>query len=165
MTESLALRAELSRRIRAAAPRDWGRFTNLWIAFNAIYGGEPDARERARVMAAVRRHLSKGRARAVLARCDVPLQRILAIPPGDMLLDRWDPRFRRRSRELARTVRTRGTARDRLAAVGGILYQVRCNLVHGEKDPREQRDRMLVRESVRILEILVPALEAAIQDA
>ena len=154
-----ALRAQLSRRIRGATPKEWSRFSTLWMAFNAIYGGEPDARERSRAMSAVCRHLSESRAKTLLQECDVPVDRILAVPPGDMQLDRWDPRFRRASRELARAVLSRAKARVRLAAMAGILYQVRCNLIHGSKDPQEQRDRMLVKDSVRILELLVPALE------
>jgi hypothetical protein len=37
-------------------------------------------------------------------------------------------------------------------------------LIHGEKDPQQERDRMLVRESVRVLEVLVPELEDAMDD-
>lgn len=162
MTVSAALRAQLSRRIRGATPPDWNRFGSLWMAFNAMYRGDPDSGERARVMSAVRRHFSEARARTLLRQCDVPLQRILAIPPGNMLYERWNPNFRRRSRDLARIVEGAGSARERLAAAAGILYQVRCNLIHGEKDPQQERDRMLVRESVRVLEVLVPELEDAL---
>lgn len=41
-TKSNILRAELAYRIRTAAPADWNEFSNLWMAFNAIYGGEPE---------------------------------------------------------------------------------------------------------------------------
>jgi hypothetical protein len=43
--------------------------------------------------------------------------------------------------------------------VGGVIYQVRCNLIHGDKDPDDARDRMLVSESVAVLRSLMPALE------
>jgi len=39
MVGSAALRAELSYSIRMLAPAEWNEFSNLWIAFNAIYGG------------------------------------------------------------------------------------------------------------------------------
>jgi hypothetical protein len=51
------------------------------------------------------------------------------------------------------------TSVSRLAAVGGVLYQVRCNLIHGGKDPDNERDKMLVRESLTVLNVLVPAIE------
>ncbi len=73
-----------------------------------------------------------------------------------------NPNFRGRSRELAKIAQRHGPARQRLAAAAGILYQVRCHLIHGGKDPQQDRNRMLVRESVRVLEVLVPALEDAI---
>ena len=63
---SAALRAELSHRIRTAAPAEWNEFSKLWMAFNAIYGGEPDQRERARVMASVRKNMNERRSLRVL---------------------------------------------------------------------------------------------------
>jgi hypothetical protein len=51
------------------------------------------------------------------------------------------------------------SAVGRLAAATGVLYQIRCNLIHGGKDPDSQRDRMLVRESLAVLRVLVPAIE------
>ncbi len=160
MAQSAALRALLSRRLRGRFPPEWTRFTQLWLAFNAVYGGEPDQKERARVKAAIRNHVSEGTARAILKLSDAAVARILAIPPGDMRLGQWDPVFRRASREQARIYRNRSqTAANRLTAVGGILYQIRCNLLHGSKDPLDGRDQMLVRESVRVLELLVPEMD------
>ena len=157
-----ALRAQLSRRLRVAAPPEWQDFTSLWMAFNALYGGEPDERERARVMAAVRRHLAEHAARAVLRGAAAAIERIVAIPPGSMAMEYWHPAFRRASRRLVRVYRTRSASPvAKLAAVAGILYQIRCNLIHGSKDPNNPRDRMLVRESVRVLSLLLPAIEDA----
>lgn len=156
MAPSATLRFRLSRRLRGNFPPEWTRFTQLWLAFNAIYGGEPDARERARVRAAIRNHVSESAARRILRTSDVAIERILAIPPGDMRLSQWDTSFRRASRQQAKLYRNGSkTAVNRLAAVGGILYQVRCNLLHGSKDPLDQRDQMLVRESIRVLDLLV----------
>ena len=159
-TPSDHLRAQLSWRIRSASPQEWREFGSLWMAFNAIYGGEPDRKERSRVMSCIRRHVSEGTAHRVLRRCRVAVDRILEIPPGDMLLDQFDPNFRAASRRCAAMYRNRGeTSRGRLAAVAGVLYQVRCNLLHGSKDPQVDRDCMLVRESVAVLRELLPAVE------
>jgi len=131
-TAADGLRAQLAFRIRTSAPIDWGEFTRLWIAFNAMYGGEADRSERARAMACVRRNIDESAARRTLRLLKDPIERILAIPPGDMLLNRWDPSFRAASRRCVARYRERTeTAVGRLAAVAGVLYQVRCNLVHG----------------------------------
>lgn len=154
------LLAELSYRIRTGAPADWREFANLWIAFNAVYGGEPDRRERARVMACIRRHFSERAALRALRAATKSIDRILALPPGNMLLERWDPNFRAASQRCAALYRDRHESTvGRLAAVGGVLYQVRCNLIHGSKDPNSPRDRMLVSESLTVLRALVLGLE------
>lgn len=155
-----ALRAQLAYRIRVASPADWAEFSQLWIAFNAIYGGEPDDRERSRVMSCIRHNFSESAALRVLRAIRGSVDRILEVPPGNMLLDRDDPNFRAASLRCAALYRNRSeTSTNRLAAVGGVIYQVRCNLIHGNKDPDDVRDRMLVSESLTVLRSLVPALE------
>lgn len=163
MTVNAALRAQLARRIRAASPSDWTEFSQLWMAFNAIYGGELDSRERSRVMSCIRRNFSEQAALRVLRSVSRSVDRILYIPPGNMLLDRCDPNFRAVSQRCAALYRNRDeTPIARLAAVGGVIYQIRCNLIHGSKDPDDARDRMLVSESLTVLRALLPALEEQI---
>lgn len=156
-----ALRAQLAHRIRIHSPADWSEFSQLWIAFNAIYGGELDARERSRVMSCIRRNFSQGAALRVLRTVRASVDRVLEVPPGSMLLKRNDPNFRAATQRCSALYRNREEkANGRLAAVGGVIYQVRCNLIHGNKDPDDARDRMLVSESLTVLRSLVPALEA-----
>jgi hypothetical protein len=136
------------------------------MAFNSLYGGEPDHRERSRVMACIRKCLSERGALRVLRGVTKSVEPILEVPPGNMLLNRRDPNFRAASQRCAALYRNKSeTALGRLAAVGGILYQIRCNLIHGSKDPDNERDRMLVRESVAVLKILVPELEKSLAEA
>ncbi len=162
-TESVALRAELSFRIRTGAPAEWPDFVQLWMAFNAIYGGEPDARERNRVMASIRSNFGEAEAFRVLVAITPSANRLVQLPPANLLLNRENPGFRTTSRQYAALYRNRAkSAVLRLAAIGGVLYQIRCNLLHGSKDPGAARDRMLVHESVIVLRELVPALEAAV---
>ena len=154
------LLAELSYRIRTGAPDEWREFATHWSAFNAVYGGEPDKKERARVMTCIRRHFNESAALRTLRAVTKPIDKILALPPGNMLLEVWNPAFRAASQRCAALYRNRReSAVGRLAAVGGVLYQVRCNLLHGSKDPNSPRDRMLVHESLLVLRVLVPALE------
>lgn len=161
-TASAQLRAELSLRIRMGAPSEWSRFSELWMAFNAMYGGETDVRERSRVMSCIRRNMSERAALRVLRQSTRSIDQILSIPPADLRLNRWDPKFRAASQRCAALYRNKSeTALGRLAGVAGVLYQIRCNLIHGSKDPTNQRDRMLVTESLTILNALIPELEAA----
>lgn len=164
MPSSTTLRVELSRRIRTASPVDWREFTQLWMAFNAIYGGEPDSRERSRVITCIKNTFSEQSALSVLNSVVHSTDRILEIPPGDTRLNKTNPAFRAESQRDAAQYRNKdNSAVDRLSAVGGVLYQVRCNLIHGSKDPDDVRDRMLVTESLVILRALVPALEAELE--
>lgn len=162
--QAAASRTALAFRIRTAFPMEWREFTALWMAFNAIYGGEPDNRERARVMNCIRRAFSERAALRVLRAVARSVDRILEVPPGNLLLNRYDPAFRAASQRCAALYRNRRESTvGRLAAVGGVLYQVRCNLIHGGKDPDRERDTMLVRESLAVLNVLVPALESELE--
>ncbi len=130
------------------------------MAFNSLYGGDPDEKERSRVMRAVRTYMSMKDSRHILSQHRAAIARIVSLPPGDMRLENWNPRFRAASRRCVERYESRTeTAQGKLAAVAGLVYQVRCNLLHGSKDPDSARDRMLVTSSLEILEDLVPALE------
>lgn len=154
------LRAQLAFRIRRVAPLEWQEFSAHWMAFNAIYGGEPDRKERARVIICIRRAFSDKAALRVLRAVTASIDRILLVPPGNLLLNKYDPAFRAASVRYAALYRNgRESSVTRLAAVAAILYQIRCNLIHGDKDPNEERDRMLVRESLAVLHVLMPELE------
>jgi len=132
------------------------------MAFNAIYGGEPDRRERSRVMAAVRRQFNQTAAKRVLRASKADIDKILKIPPANLLLNVLDPKFRAATHRLTAMYRNKGeTAVGRLSAVAGILYQIRCNLMHGSKDPNIPRDKILVSASVVVLAHMLPELEKA----
>ncbi len=163
-TSTEILRAELSFRLRTHALEEWSRFTNLWNAFNSIYSGETGRVERTRVMACVRKYFSEHAALRTLRRVTGAIDKILDVPPGDMRRSQGRVDFREASRRCAAIYRDKSeTDIGRLAAVGGVLYQVRCNLIHGSKDPRSLRDKMLVRESFSVLRVLVPALESQLK--
>src|SRR5690606_36206515 len=114
-----ALRAQLAYRIRLASPADWAEFSQLWMSFNAIYGGEPDARERLRVKSCLPRNFSESAGLRNLRAIRGSGGRILGVPPGNMQLDQDDPSFRAASQRCAALYRNRReTSTSRLAAVG-----------------------------------------------
>ena len=161
MPPSPRLRAELSRRLRRNTPAHWTEFTALWMAFNALYGGEPDESERTHISETVRSYVSAKDARHILSRHEASIAKLISVPPGDMRKSPFDSTFRTTSeRYVARLQSKTETATARLAAVAGLLYQVRCNLIHGSKRPDDARDRMLVQVSLDILQDLVIAVES-----
>ncbi|MDQ3816457.1 MAG: hypothetical protein M3362_02050 [Acidobacteriota bacterium] len=87
------------------------------------------------------------------------ISEITAIPPGDDRLDPTDPNYRNKSTSLVRRFQVSGDPVERLAALMMIVYQVRCNLVHGSKDPIVMRDQALVSSCTPIVEIVVTRLE------
>ena len=117
------------------------------------------------MLRAIRRSLPESSARRLLRQIRPHIDRILAVPPGNLLLNRYDPLFRAASARCAAMYRNPAeTSVGRVAAVAGVLYQIRCNLIHGSKDPDEPRDRMLVQETASVLRLLVPMLEQAMTD-
>jgi hypothetical protein len=111
-------------------------------------------------MTTIRRSLSPEVAGLLLTELAQAIERISAIPPGDLRRDRDDPQFRAATTRCVNTYRDAAQSpQDRFATVGGVIYQVRCSLMHGAKDPFDARDCMLVEESLVILRALVPALE------
>jgi hypothetical protein len=156
-------RIELSQRIRSVRPRDWDEFSKLWTSFNTLYDGENDRLEIARIRGCLERHLNDAAADYLLRTCTTSIAHTIAIPPGDMRLEDRDPGFRKRTIELAHIVED-GARRSpvRVGALGGVLYQIRNNLTHGDKDPLDDRDQMLVAESNLILRELLPLLDEAL---
>ena len=74
-----------------------------------------------------------------------------------------DDRFRARAtRHAAIVTDVTQVAVERVAHLDAVLYQVRNNLLHGDKDPVSARDRRLVRACAHILDELLRGLEASI---
>lgn len=85
-------------------------------------------------------------------------------PPGDMRKDSSDPEFKAHTERCAADYRDHTKASyERLAGLMGVIYQVRCNLLHGDKDPDDARDFLLVDSSITVLQAVLPALEDAIR--
>ena len=87
-------------------------------------------------------------------------------PPGDTRYSDTDPRFRRSSeRELTVVRNGDKTPAERLAALMVLVYQVRCSLVHGNKNPDRPRDNELVSWGGFVLDLVVPSLENSMRSA
>jgi hypothetical protein len=158
-------RAALARRLRTLRIPDWQEFIGSWMGFNAVYEAASGKTERERLMDVSRRFVSASDALRILDRCHKSIQFLTELPPGNTRFNPGDTRFRERSTIDLLTVND-GTAapNERLAHLMAVVYQIRCNLVHGSKDPDNLRDRRLVSAShkvlSRVLEAMLPKVDA-----
>lgn len=158
--------AHFSQRLRTRDVPEWCEFLRLWAAFNCIYSGQTGDTERERVMQSIKADLSDSAAQEVIDRIASVAEAIIEIPPGDMRKDASDPQFRAQTERCTSLyIDQTKLSRERLAGLIGVIYQVRCNLLHGGKDPDDYRDLSLVSSSNSILQIFLPVLERAITAA
>lgn len=161
---SIYEQANFSQRLRTRDVPEWCEFLRLWAAFNCLYGEEAHSRERERVMGVVQRYLSESDAHRLIDQTAAAAREIIATSPGDMRKDAADTQFREQTERCATVYRDcTKPSNERLAGLMGVIYQVRCNLLHGDKDPDDNRDMSLVRRSSAVLQAVVPALENGIR--
>ena len=150
-----------SRWLHEADDRFWSDFPRYWMAFNALYNavvneGEPEI---ASVMRVIQLFVDPPSAESCLH--DIGrdrIRRLMAVPPGDDRIPATHPNYRKKTSTQVESFRTSGDPVKRLATLMAIIYQVRCNLVHGSKDPTVMRDQELVSTCTPILEIVVSRL-------
>lgn len=158
------LQSALAERIRTSSRPDWGKFVQRWIAFNAIYNTveRSDDGEKGQVKRSVA-YLDESTACDLLGRLRNAARELAESPPGDMRYSTESPEFYQSNEGEVKTLSDSDAGcRQRLGALLALVYQVRCNLVHGNKDPSRKRDLHLVRTSNEILEVVLPELEEAL---
>ena len=151
-----------SRWLHAAHDRLWADFPRYWMAFNALYNAvrEKSDLEARAVTNVIRLFFDAQTAQVCLDRIGPGrVAELVAIPPGDDRLNPGDPHYREKATASAKIVNRSDDPVERLAALMAIVYQVRCNLLHGSKDPEVMRDQALVATCTPILEVVVSELE------
>lgn len=53
---------------------------------------------------------------------------------------------------------------DRIRAMAALLYRVRCNLFHGKKGPKSQKDVEIIRNSIKPLSVITAAAMEMVYD-
>jgi hypothetical protein len=136
------------------------------MAFNALYnavrtGGESESTAVGKV---VTLFVDQTAAMAVLAKIGSShIHALVSLPPGDDRYPPSDARYRTKSKELLALYTASANPVERLATLMQIVYQVRCNLLHGSKDPTVLRDQELVAACTPILAALVPTLQSLME--
>jgi hypothetical protein len=157
-------RAALARRLREKGIPGSQEFVQEWVSFNTCYNDISGPTERDRLMGAIRKYLPAAEAGVALQKLSDPIQYFSRLPPGDMRKGPHNPLFRSRSTDDLNIVNDPlADPVERLAHLMSVVYQIRCNLIHGDKDPDVARDRELVRESKRVIEEVLPRLIAEME--
>lgn len=129
------------------------RFRDLWTAFNNVYG-EIRGSERQKIRRYLARNIDEATAIMILGLCGKNVAGLIAKPVVDM---------RRNGRDTGHHIvayREAKLSLDSLTEVLMIAYQIRCNLVHGQKSPDRARDTELCYHASEILHaMLVGATE------
>lgn len=143
----------------AAANSIWARFALNWMAFNALYDVFEGKGERRRVLMSALIYFDDESAAKLLAAHAADLRALTNPPPGD---DKKSPapedEYRKWGNRHRDVIYTDARPTLRLAHVFATIYQVRCNLIHGNKATYVQRDRDLVFAGDSILSEALDAM-------
>lgn len=115
-------------------------FSNFWRSFNNLFFSET-SQERDKIKAFLSQSISEAEAEKILQAHAHEIAYLLSQPVIDM---------RGNGRDTAANIQTFNATTDsrvRLQEVFMVIYQVRCNLEHGQKSPSAERDIQLCRSA------------------
>lgn len=124
-------------------------FSNAWRAFNNLYYPVKGPHERVKVLYYLEENVNEELAAELLAEHEGQVNYLLGEPVIDM---------RGNGRNTASHIQAfqaGDTSLDKLKELFMIIYQVRCNLEHGQKSPSRDRDIELCREARPLVEHVV----------
>jgi hypothetical protein len=138
----------LERGRKAKSPID--AVTDYWRGFNNLYAAARSiGDERTKIRAYLTHTVSDQDAQEILAVDEQALAYLLSKPVMDM---------RGTGRDTHREMESFTASREpnvKLAELFMIIYQVRCNLEHGNKSPTAERDKDLCRASAPFVAAVV----------
>ena len=155
------LRVSMWMKEAADANSIWARFALNWMAFNALYDICDAKEERLRVLKSALIYFNDESAADLLVAQAASVRTLTNPPPGD---DRKPPtpedEYRKWGNRHRDVICSSAHPSLQLAHVLATIYQVRCNLIHGNKFPNVQRDRELV---VAGNSVMTQALDAMVR--
>lgn len=152
-------RISLAQKLRERGVPKGDEYTRAWSSFNQFYNAESDGSERSRAMNSILNHMSESQAQNLLVRLTDSIAFFTRLPPADMRRNKADEGYRLKGKQDLDIVNDSHKASlERIAHLVSVLYQVRCNLVHGEKDPDSKRDHEVVSWSLDALNKILPVL-------
>lgn len=134
------------------------RFVRNWAGFNAIYNAFSGT-ERERLMAAIASGLTEEQAEGILSYAADDIDYFAHLPPGNVQRARTDPHFRKKTLADMRRVKDISlSATTRLSHLLSVVYQVRCNLLHGGKNAGDERGARLIGGGDHIVSLVLDKL-------
>ncbi len=116
-------------------------FSNYWRGFNNLYFGVANGPERDKIRVFLCRNISEENADTILQSHANEISYLLSQPVIDM---------RGNGRDTAGNIQAFNNENNsllKLQEVFMIIYQVRCNLEHGQKSPNRDRDILLCQNA------------------
>jgi hypothetical protein len=126
-------------------------FSNAWCAFNHLYFPVDGQNERDKIRQYLEGAVDENVAARLIADYRYEASYLLADPVIDM---------RGNGRNTARNIEAFQHGETALAKVKElfmIIYQIRCNLEHGQKSPSRERDVELCRAACPLVDLVVDA--------
>jgi hypothetical protein len=128
---------------QAADPID--SLANFWRGFNNLYSSTSKGKERKRIKLFLRNSVTKAEAERLLVAEAASVDVLLSRPVNDM---------RGNGSDTAPNIGAFNVATDsivKLQELFMVVYQVRCNLEHGQKSPSRDRDMRLCEAAALIV--------------
>lgn len=137
----------LDRGRQTADPID--AFTSFWRAFNNLFSAVGNGQERGKIKLFLSQQLSEVQAKEILQNNPAEVLYLLSQPVIDM---------RGNGKDTTQNIQAFSSAVDSLAKLQElfmVIYQVRCNLEHGEKSPKTVRDIKLCQSAAPLVAYVV----------
>ena len=117
------------------------RFADYWRAFNNLYSSVAGRSEPERILAYLEQYVSEERAAAILQERQGEAHYLLSAPVVDMRSNGRD------TSECIEKFMKADSSLGKLQQLFRVVYQVRCNLEHGQKSPSDDRDVLLCQSA------------------
>lgn len=127
----------------AASPIDALR--DYWAGFNNLYASDVKADERTKICTYLRKSVSLSTAETILTENLNGVDYLLSQPVIDM------PWMKKDTSHFIEAFQVAQDSLEKLVNVFIVVYQVRCNLEHGQKSPSRERDVQLCAYSAPIV--------------
>lgn len=137
----------LDRGRKASSPLD--AFRDFWAGFNNLYASNATCREQIKIRDFLLKVVTPASAREILAS---------NVKEIDYLMSRPVFNVRRSAKDTTAYIVAFQGADDpleKLVNVFMVIYQVRCNLIHGDKSPARDRDVQLCAYSAPVVAAVV----------
>lgn len=128
------------------------KFNNLWISFNNFYSSRRSISDRMKISEFITDHITEIKANEILSSCNKEISYLVSIPVIDMRGSGHD------TTQNITSFLNSTTNIEKIKQILIIIYQVRCNVMHGDKSPTRDRDIQLCESSAKILELLLAGL-------